>query len=238
MLPLPMFRNASFSGAQALTFALYFALSGVMFFLPMTLIAGWGATPAEVSLVLLPFGLVLTVLSPIAGRWSDRVGPGPMIAAGAVAVALSFVLMGLTSPLRNLWFVLLPIEVLLGIGMGLVVSPLSTAVMTSVADQDTGIASGVNNAVARVAGLLAIALPGGLVAAVFASALGGAGDTSLTFGVLPAEPLPPDTEAARRAATDAAFAAVAYFNAALALASAVIAWFTQERKLLNPQRPP
>jgi hypothetical protein len=114
--------------------------------------------------------------------------------------------------------------------MGLVVSPLSTAVMTSVADRDTGIASGVNNAVARVAGLLAVALLGGVVAMVFQGALGAA-DQSLVFGVPPDAPLPREVEAVRQSATDAAFAVVCYINAALALCSAVIAWFTQERRL-------
>ncbi|HET8728174.1 MAG TPA: MFS transporter [Alphaproteobacteria bacterium] len=232
MLPLGLFGNLGFAGAQALTFALYFALSGVLFFLPMTLIAGWGTTAAEVSFALLPFGVVLTILSPISGRLADRIGAGPMIAAGATLVGIAFALMGVTSPLENVWLVLLPINVLLGIGMGLVVSPLSTAVMTSVADSDTGLASGVNNAVARVAGLFAIALLGGVVAMVFQGVLGhAAAGQPLAFGLPPQGDLPPEMDAVRRAATDAAFATVCYINAALAFCSAVIAWFTQERKL-------
>ena len=230
MLPLRHFRNVAFAGAQGLTFALYFALAAVTFFLPMTMIGGWGKTAAEVSIAFLPFGVILTVLSPITGRLSDRFGPGPMIAAGAMVVAIAFILLGLAAPLQNVWIGVLPLTILMGIGMSFVVSPLSTAVMTSVADSDTGLASGVNNAVARVAGLLAIALMGGVAALSFERALGSAAELPLFFGMRPDTALPADTEALRITATNAAFAAIAYTNAALALVSAAIAWFTQERK--------
>jgi MFS family permease len=231
MLPLRLFRHASFSGAQGLTFALYFSLAAITFYLPMTLIAGWGVTAAEVSLVLLPLGIALTLLSPVAGTFADRFGPGPMIAAGSALVALSFGLMGMTASLHQLWLVLLPLNILFGIGMGLVVSPLSTAVMTSVADSDTGVASGVNNAVARAAGLFAVATMGAVIAVVFTRGLGGFAELDVFFGVVPEMPLAGTAEAARIAATDAAFAAVAYVTAGLSLLSGVIAWFTQERKI-------
>lgn len=231
MLPLGLFRGVAFSGAQGLTFALYFSLAAITFYLPMTLITGWNVTPAEVSLLLLPLGIALTVISPFAGRLSDRIGPGPMIAIGASIVALSFLLMGLTAPLHNTWFVLLPLNTLFGIGMGFVVSPLSTAVMTSVEDRDTGVASGVNNAVARVAGLFAVATMGALAALVFGRALGSFAELDVFFGAVPEAALAADAEAARIAATDAGFAAVAYVCAALSLLSAGIAWFTQERRI-------
>jgi EmrB/QacA subfamily drug resistance transporter len=231
MLPLGLFRSASFSGAQALTFALYYSLAAITFYLPMTMIGGWGVTPAEVSLVLLPLGIALTILSPIVGTLSDKVGPGPMIAGGATIVAVSFLLMGLTAPLHNIWFVLLPINVLFGVGMGFVVSPLSTAVMTSVEDKDTGVASGVNNAVARVAGLFAVAIMGALAAVVFEAALGQFAELDIFFGMKPEGALDATADAARVAATDSAFAVIAYVCAGLSLLSAIIAWFTQERKV-------
>ncbi|MDB5540382.1 MAG: transporter [Devosia sp.] len=230
MLPLYHFRNVAFSGAQGLTFALYFALSAVTFFLPMTLIGGWGVTAAEVSIAFLPFGIALTVLSPYAGRLADKIGPGPMITVGAVIVAVSFALLGLLSPMQSVWFGVLPLTILMGIGMSAVVSPLSTAVMTSVEDRDTGLASGVNNAVARVAGLLAVSLMGGVAAYVFDQAFGGFAELPVFFGMKPDSLLPADAEAARLTANNAAFSAIAYCNAALALLSAVIAWFTQENK--------
>jgi EmrB/QacA subfamily drug resistance transporter len=230
MLPLHHFRRAAFSGAQGLTFALYFALAAVSFFLPMALIGGWGVTAAEVSIVFLPLGILLTVLSPLAGRLSDRFGPAPMIAGGATIVASAFALLALLVPLQNVWLAVFPAMVLLGLGMSGVVSPLSAAVMTSVEDRDTGLASGVNNAVARVAGLMAVALMGGVAAYVFERALGPAAELQLFFGLLPAEPLPTATESARLAASNAAFATIAWCNAGLALLSAAIAWCTLERK--------
>lgn len=229
MLPLGHFRRASFSGAQGLTFVLYFALAAVTFFLPMTLIGGWGASAADVSIAFLPFGIALTVLSPLAGRLSDRFGPGPLIAGGAAVVALSFLLLGLVLPLHNVWFAVLPVIILMGLGMSAVVSPLSTAVMTSVADRETGLASGVNNAVARVAGLLAVAIMGGVAAMVFERSLDGAAELPLFFGLRPDQAIPADMGAIRVAANDAAFAAICYINAGLALLSAVIAYLTQRR---------
>lgn len=237
MLPLRLFGKIGFSGAQGLTFALYFSLAAVMFFLPMTLIGGWGASAAEVSILLLPLGIALTVLSPWAGHLADKVGPGPMIAFGSLLVAISFAILGLTTPLQNVWLVVFPLMALFGIGMGFVVSPLSTAVMTSVEDRDTGIASGVNNAVARVAGLFAVAAMGGVVAFVFERTLGQIAELPVFFGVVPATPLPPDVEATRLAATNAAFAAVCYITAALSLLSGVIAWLTLERRLGPRQEP-
>jgi hypothetical protein len=119
----------------------------------------------------------------------------------------------------------LPMMILFGLGMSFVVSPLSTAVMTSVADRDTGTASGINNAVARVAGLFAVATMGGLAALVFSASLGStAGD--LSFGAPQPGGLPPEAVAA----TDAGFAAVAYVTAALSLLSGIIAWTTLQRK--------
>jgi len=227
MLPLGHFHSRAFSGAQGLTFTLYFALSAVTFFLPMAMIGGWGATAAEVSIAMLPFGLALTLLSSFAGRLADRYGPGPLIAGGALVVGLGFLLLGMLAPLHSVWLGVLPAIVVMGLGMSAVVSPLSTAVMTSVADHDTGLASGVNNAVARVAGLLAIALMGGIAAIVFERGLGPFAELPLFFGLTPEAAIDPAAEAARLAASDAAFATIAYINAGLALASAAIAWFTQ-----------
>lgn len=229
MLPLRLFGNVSFSGANGLTFALYFALGGVMFFLPMTMIGGWGESPATVSLALLPLGILLTALSSFSGKWADRFGPGPLIAIGSLIVALAFLALGLTAPMHQVWLAVTPAVGLLGLGMGLVVSPLSTAVMTSVPDADTGVASGVNNAVARVAGLVAVAALGAVVAVVFERSLGGMAELGVFFG-LPGAGLAPEQEAVRLAATDAAFAAVAYVTAALSLVSAAIAWLTLERR--------
>jgi EmrB/QacA subfamily drug resistance transporter len=230
MLPLRLFANRGFSGANGLTLALYFSLAGMLFYLPMTMISGWGITPATVSISLLPLGVLLTLMSILTGKLADRYGAGPLIAGGSVLVALGFAGLGLTAPLHNVWFAVVPLMTLLGIGMGFVVSPLSTAVMTSVEDADTGVASGVNNAVARVAGLIAIAAMGALVAFVFEQNLGGVGQGNMSFGASIEAGIAPELEAARSIATDAAFASVAYTTAILSLVSAVIAWLTLEHK--------
>lgn len=230
MLPLGLFRNRSFSGANALTFALYFSLAAIGFYLPMTMIAGWGVTPAVTALASLPLGIALTLLSPFAGKLSDKYGPGPLIAGGATLVAIAFAGLALTAPLHSVWFAVLPLNTLMGIGMGFVVSPLSTAVMTSLSDADSGMASGVNNAVARGAGLVAVALMGSVAALVFSAQMGSELD-GLSFGMPTETALPPALEAARVAATNGAFAAVAWTTAALSLVSAFIAWVTLEKRL-------
>ena len=230
MLPLRLFAIVPFAGANVLTFTLYFALTGVTFYLPMTMIAGWGASPAQVSLVMLPFGVAITLISGLSGQWADRFGPGPLITLGAVLVGLAFAGLGLTAPAQNIWLAVLPLIALAGVGMALVVSPLSTAVMTAVDDADTGIASGVNNAVSRVAGLVTVAAMGMLAALVFEQSLGSAAELPVFFG-LPASGLSASQEALRQAATNSAFGAIAFFNAGLCLVSALVAWVTLERKL-------
>ena len=185
--------------------------------------------PAEVAITLAPLGIVLTLISSWMGRLSDRFGPGPLITIGSAIVALSFAGMALAAPSHSIWLAMVPLTTLLGIGMSFVVSPLSTAVMTSLPDSETGIASGVNNAVARVAGLLAVAIGGGLAGVVFERALGGAAELPIFFGLSPETSLDAATEAVRVAASDAAFSAVAWLMAVLSAVSAVIAWLTLQR---------
>ncbi len=228
MLPLSLFADKGFSGAQALTLGLYFGLAAISFYLPMTMIAGWAVSPAVVSLVMLPIGICLSLLSPFAGRMTDRFGPGPVLTFGAVVIGIAFAGLGLTAGLHSAWFAVLPLMFVFGFGLSFVAGPVSTAVMTSVADRDTGTASAINNAVARVAGLFAVAMMGALAAWVFAQAGGMPAGTS--FGLAPPQPLPPEAEAARVAATDRAFALVAYVTAGLAALSALVAWTTQAHK--------
>jgi predicted MFS family arabinose efflux permease len=179
----------------------------------------------------LPLGILLTLLSPFAGKVTDRLGPGPVLTFGAAIVAISFLALGLTMPLHSLWFAVLPIMVLWGFGMSFVAGPVSTAVMTSVADRDTGTASAINNAVARVAGLFAVATMGALAALVYARATGLTSGTG--FGMVPTGTLDPAMEAARVAATDAAFAMICYVTAGLAVVAAILAWTTQTHKGKN-----
>jgi MFS family permease len=192
----------------------------------MLLIAGWGLSEAETGLIFVPLSAAIAVLSGPMGRLSDRIGPRLPIAVGSIAVAISFAGLAIAagSGLHDFWLGIFPAMMLMGIGMGLVVSPLSTAVMTSVADRDTGAASGINNAVSRIAGLIAVAAMGGVAAFSYASVLGDTTAGVPEFGE-PAD-LRANLDAIRLAASDAAFAAVAWTTAALSLLSAIIAWAT------------
>ncbi|RWN50128.1 MFS transporter [Mesorhizobium sp.] len=224
MIDLSLFRVGAFAGANVATFFLYFALSANLFYLPMLLIAGWGLSAAEVGFIFLPLSVLIALLSGPVGQWSDRIGPRFPIASGSLVVAVAFAGLALLAyaGIHSFWWGVFPLMALMGLGMALVVSPLSTAVMTAVEDKDTGAASGINNAVSRIGGLIAVAAMGSLAAWVYAAVLNSGAASSIPgFG----EPAP-DVDAARLAASDAAFAAVALVTALLCLLSAIVAWTT------------
>ncbi len=226
MVNLSLFRVGAFSGANVATFFLYFALSGILFYLPMLLIAGWGLSEAETALIFLPLSGAIALLSGPVGSLSDRIGPRLPIAVGSLVVAAAFAGLAIAvgAGFHGFWTAVFPAMILLGLGMALVVSPLSTAIMTSVEDNDTGAASGINNAVSRIAGLIAVAAMGGVAAFTYAAALGG--QTGIPGFGEPAANLPAAVDAARVAASDAAFSAVAWVTAVLCVLSAVVAWVT------------
>ncbi|MBA67783.1 MAG: MFS transporter [Rhizobiales bacterium] len=228
MVNLTLFSILPFAGANAATFVLYFALSANMFYLPMLLIAGWDIAPATAGFLFIPLSASLALLSGPVGRLSDRLGPRLPITLGSAVVGCAFaglaVIVG--AGLHLFWEAVFPMMIVMGLGMALVVSPLSTAVMTSVEDADTGAASGINNAISRIAGLVAVAAMGSLAAFVYAAMLGGDAGAIPGFGE-PASGLPADGEAMRVAAGDAAFAAIAWTIAACCFLSALLAWTTQ-----------
>lgn len=226
MVSLKLFGNRPFAGANLATFFLYGALSAIFFFLPMLLVSAWGASEASIGLLFLPGTLLMAAFSSAAGRLADRIGPRLPITAGSLVVAAAFALFAVLAQthVHAFWTGALPLMLLFSIGMTLVVSPLSAAVMTAVEDEDTGAASGINNAVSRVAGLLAVAALGTLLAWAHAASMTGVAGSVTGFGA--AAPVGP---AARRiwiAASDDAFAAVAWACVALCVASAVTAWLT------------
>jgi EmrB/QacA subfamily drug resistance transporter len=167
MMPLGLFRSSVFSGINLLTLLLYFALGGAMFFLPFELIRvhGWSATGAGSAM--LPFAAVMGLFSGAAGRLADRFGARLSLSVGPMLAGVGLVLLALMPP--DAGYVAGPLAgmTVIAVGMTLAVGPLTAAVMGAVKEGHTGVASGVNNAVARIAGLLAIALLGVLLSAVF-----------------------------------------------------------------------
>ena len=212
MLRLAMFRNRGFSAANLATLFLFFALAAVLFYLPMTAITAWGARGIDVTLALLPLGVLIGVVSAPAGRLADRFGPRPVIASGALLVSLAYTGLELSAAHAGMYTHILPLMALNGFGMGLVAAPVSAAVMASAREDEQGAASGINNAVARVANLVAVTLMGGVAAGAYRAA-GGTASFAET-GV---------SGATHAAATAAGFATVASVAATAALVACVIA---------------
>jgi EmrB/QacA subfamily drug resistance transporter len=162
MMPLRFFASRSFSGVNLLTLLLYGALGGAFFFLPFLLIQAHGFSATAAGAVYLPFTLILAALSRWSGGLVDRFGARRPLILGPVIVAVGFVLLAALSGEGRFWTYLPPM-IVLGIGMAITVTPLTTTVINSVTEHETGAASAINNVVAAVASLLVIAVLGTLV---------------------------------------------------------------------------
>ncbi len=174
MMPLRLFRSHTFSGTNLLTLFLYGALNVGLFFLSLNLVQAQGYRQSEAGAAFLPFALLLASLSRWAGGLVDRYGPRLPLIVGPSLAGLGFLLMafvGLTKGPADYVTTFLPGIVVFGVGMAITVAPLVTAVMGSVATRYAGTASGINNAIARTAGVLAIAIVGALALFAFAGAL-------------------------------------------------------------------
>jgi EmrB/QacA subfamily drug resistance transporter len=171
MLPLALFRRRNFAIGNLATLLVYAGLGAATFFLPVYLQQVAGYRPVEAGLALLPVTLVVFALSRRWGALADRLGPrlfmavGPLVAGAGLLVLLRA---GREVPYMSTVF---PSMLLFGLGLSITVAPLTAAVLAGVDDEHAGVASGVNNAVARVAGLLAIGVVGALVSAQFSSTL-------------------------------------------------------------------
>jgi EmrB/QacA subfamily drug resistance transporter len=164
MLPLELFKRRNFAFANIETFAVYAGLSTLTFFLVLFLQQLDGYTALRAGVILVPISLVMFLLSPRVGRLSMRLGPRLFMGAGPLVAAAGVLLLVRLKPGFDYWLELLPALVIFSVGLSMTVAPLTATVLSDVTESDAGKASGVNNAVARVAGLLGIAVVGAAIA--------------------------------------------------------------------------
>ena len=235
LLPMSLFRERSFAGANLLTLFLYGALSATFFFLPLNLIQVQKYTATAAAAALLPFIALMFLLSRWSGGLADRYGAKPLLIFGPVVAAIGFAWFALTSIGGSYWTTYFPAVMVLGMGMAISVAPLTTTVMNSVGKDRAGIASAINNAVSRLAAVLTIALFSIVLLSSFDRHLSQdldemhiSSETRLAIDAqrtrLAAMRVPAEVRPSVDKSFVSGFRLVMWINAGLGLASAVTAW--------------
>lgn len=158
MIPLSIFSSRQFSAANAVTFVVYGALSGVFFLLVAFLQISLGYSPVAAGVASLPITALMLVLSSRAGALAQRIGPRIPLTVGPLVTALGLLLMTQINPGDSYVSSVLPAVIVFGLGLSLVVAPVTATVMAAADERHSGIASGINTAISRVAGLLMVAI--------------------------------------------------------------------------------
>lgn len=174
MMPLSLFASPVFAGVNALTFFLYAGLGAGMLFLSLNLVQAQGYSQLDSGMTFLPFTILMIVLARPAGALSDRIGPRIFLTVGPATAGAGLILLSLVGQTRSpaeYWSTFFPGILVLGLGMSLTVAPLTTTVMRSVSDVHSGLASGINNAMTRIASVFANAIFGALAVLFFSGAL-------------------------------------------------------------------
>ncbi|MBA2344907.1 MAG: MFS transporter [Rubrobacter sp.] len=171
MMPLSLFRSRNFSGANLLTLLLYAGLGGSLYFFPFVLIQVHGYSATAAGSAFLPFVIITFFMSRWAGGLVTRYGARIPLVLGPIITAAGFLLFAVPGTEGSYWTTFFPAVAAMGLGMSLVIAPLTTTALNSVEGRHSGLASGVNNAVSRTAGLLAVPLLGVFVFAAFSASL-------------------------------------------------------------------
>jgi EmrB/QacA subfamily drug resistance transporter len=163
MVPLALFGNRCFTSLNLMTFLLYGAFGGSLLLIPYVLIVAGGYSPIEAGLSLLPLSILLGLASPLMGKLAVRVGPKIPLTIGPIIVGAGLLLGTRIAEDQNYWTHAFPAILIMSIGMTLAVAPLTSTVLAAVEKHQTGMASGLNSAVARLGGLIAVALVGAVL---------------------------------------------------------------------------
>ena len=158
LLPLGIFRSRQFTGSNLTTFAVYAALGGALFLLALQLQQSLGYSALAAGISTLPITVIMLLLSSRMGALAERTGPRVPMTVGPLVAGVGLALMARIVPGASYWLDVFPAIVVFGLGLAVTVAPLTSTVLASVPEHQVGTASGVNNAVARTAGLLAVAV--------------------------------------------------------------------------------